>query len=333
MAAALPRIVWHMDEPAGFALCNYFVSEMAREAGVPVVLSGLGGDELFAGYERHRVLMERERLFDRFARLPSFTRGPFAQRLAERLPVPRAGAFVRQAAIGLAERNAGYKFVATHAERLDLYTPALAEICRTARTEALVLPHLDAGAGAVDAVLRADLHTFLPNDLLRHMDTLSMAFSIEARVPILDHELVELAARMPAEHKIREGELKAVLKDAVADLVPESALRRAKQGFNFPMHKWMNDSLRPIVDAALHPDVVAKRGLFRPEAVEALVAAFRAGSSGSDPMAWWIPQIRVWSLVVLELWMRLYLDHPSADSAPDCSTEELLAAAPEAVLS
>ena len=223
--------------------------------------------------------------------------------------------------------------MATHAERLDLYAPALAEICGAARTEALVTPHLEAGAGAVDAVLRADLHTFLPNDLLRHMDTLSMAFSIEARVPILDHELVELAARMPAKHKIRGGELKAVLKDAVEDLIPQSTLRRPKQGFNFPMHKWMHSSLQPIVDATLDRDVVARRGLFRPQAVEALLAAFRAGSSGRNPMAWWIPQIRVWSLVVLELWMRLYLDHPATDSPPECATEELLAAAPEPVLS
>jgi len=328
VAKALARIVWQMDEPAGFALCNYFVSELAREAGVPVVLSGLGGDELFAGYERHQVLLQRERLFRRFARLPGFLRGASARRLAARLPVARAGAFLRQAALSPAQRNAGYKFGATHEERRALYAPPLATLCAEQRTEDLVLPHLERGSDPVDAVLRADLHTYLPNDLLRHMDSLSMAFSIEARVPLLDHELVELAATMPTEHKIRAGELKAVLKDAVADLIPESALRRAKQGFNFPMHKWMHGPLRPIVEAALDPELVARRGLFRPAAVAELLAAFRGARTGVGVTQWWIPQIRVWSLVVLELWMRLYLDRAAPEGPPegasDGGVEELL---------
>jgi asparagine synthase (glutamine-hydrolysing) len=149
-------------------------------------------------------------------------------------------------------------------------------------------------------MLAVDAETQLPDDLLLLTDKMSMAVSLECRVPLLDHELVELAARMPEQVKIRGGRLKHALKEAVAHMLPRDILERRKRGFGTPMGAWLKDDLAPMVRGLLSEPVVNGRGLFQYREVRELIAAHEANRvDGTD---------RLLALINLEIWSRLYLD-------------------------
>jgi asparagine synthase (glutamine-hydrolysing) len=161
-----------------------------------------------------------------------------------------------------------------------------------------------AGAGTQDALNRmfaVDAETQLPDDLLMLTDKMSMAVSLECRVPLLDHQLVELAASMPAAIKVRGGRLKHVLKESLSDLLPNDILDRKKRGFGTPMGAWLKKELAPLLRRLLAPDVVQRRGLFRQPVVDRLVADHEANRiDGTDALL---------ALMNLEIWSRIYLDH------------------------
>jgi len=151
--------------------------------------------------------------------------------------------------------------------------------------------------------------TMLPDDLLMLTDKMSMATSLECRVPLLDHELVELAARMPEEVKIRGGRLKHAMKEAVSDLLPRDILERKKRGFGTPMGAWLKGELAPFVRGLLSDSVVRGRGLLHFPTVQELIASHEAKRiDGTD---------RLLTLLNLEIWARLYLDGRSADDVTD----------------
>jgi asparagine synthase (glutamine-hydrolysing) len=172
------------------------------------------------------------------------------------------------------------------------------------------------GAGGDDALnrmLAVDAETQLPDDLLLLTDKMTMATSLECRVPLLDHELVELAARMPETVKIRGGRLKHVLKEAVSTLLPRDIIERKKRGFGTPMGAWLKQDLSPLVHNLLSKSGIEGRGLFHYPAVEELIASHDANRiDGTD---------RLLSLLNLEIWSRMYLD----GRAPDDVTAELKA--------
>jgi asparagine synthase (glutamine-hydrolysing) len=159
------------------------------------------------------------------------------------------------------------------------------------------------GAGTADELNRmlgVDAETQLPDDLLLLTDKMSMAVSLECRVPLLDHELVELAAGMPAAVKIKGGRLKHVMKAALSPMLPDDILNRRKRGFGTPMGAWLKKELAPVLKALLAPDVVRARGLFDAATVSALVADHEASrSDGTDALL---------ALMNLEIWSRVYLD-------------------------
>jgi len=162
-------------------------------------------------------------------------------------------------------------------------------------------------------MLAVDAETMLPDDLLMLTDKMSMATSLECRVPLLDQELVELAARMPEEVKIRGGRLKHVMKEAVSDLLPRDILERKKRGFGTPMGAWLKGELAPLVRGLLSDSVVKGRGLLHFPAVQELIASHEANRiDGTD---------RLMTLLNLEIWSRLYLD----GRTPDDVTHELKA--------
>jgi asparagine synthase (glutamine-hydrolysing) len=145
-----------------------------------------------------------------------------------------------------------------------------------------------------------DAGTQLPDDLLLLTDKMSMATSLECRVPLLDHELVELAARMPQAVKIRGGRLKHAMKEAVADLLPPDILDRKKRGFGTPMGAWLKQELAPMMDELLSEDALERRGLFEPGVVRALIVQHEQNRvDGTDRLA---------ALMNLEIWARMYLD-------------------------
>jgi asparagine synthase (glutamine-hydrolysing) len=152
----------------------------------------------------------------------------------------------------------------------------------------------------VDGVFRVDLSTYLPNDLLTMADRMSMAHSLELRAPFCDHEVIEESLRIPPSVKMPGFRLKGLLKAAFADVLPQEVLSHPKQGFMIPLSRWLRTDLRDLMEDLLSPAVVERRGLFVPDAVQALKREHLQGTrSHSD---------RLWTLMMAELWMRRYLD-------------------------
>src|SRR6185312_13475649 len=166
-----------------------------------------------------------------------------------------------------------------------------------------------ASGDELNQMLTVDAETQLPDDLLLLTDKMSMAVSLECRVPLLDHELVELAARIPEDIKIRGGRLKHVLKAALADVLPPDILERKKRGFGTPMGAWLKGALAPLVRDVLSEDAITARGLFRPAAVARLISEHGANRvDGTDQLL---------ALVNLEIWARIYLDRREPSDVAD----------------
>ncbi|MBL8344499.1 MAG: asparagine synthase (glutamine-hydrolyzing) [Rubrivivax sp.] len=309
----LPKLVWHMDEPIADSafITTYLVSEFARHD-VKVILSGVGGDELFGGYRRYLGAHYAQR----FNSLPGWARR-VASATAARLPADRhnkwlnmarlAKGFIASAEMGADERYRSYLQVVSRESvaQLMLAAPTAGADDR--------LHAAFASAGRDDELNRmfaVDAETQLPDDLLLLTDKMSMAVSLECRVPLLDHELVEMAAAIPGELKVKGGTLKHLMKQALSPQLPDDILHRAKRGFGTPMGAWLKKELLAVVRELLSPAVVRQRGLFRPEAVSALLADHESNrSDGTDALL---------ALLNLEVWSRVYLDRrTSADVADE----------------
>ncbi len=302
----LPRLLWHMDEPVADSafITTYLVSEFARRD-VKVILSGVGGDELFGGYRRylggHYVA--------RLQRLPRWSRRLMA-RTAGLLPSDRhsrvlntlrlARGLLVSAELPPDERYRHYLQV------LDRDTVAALLRGQTGGSDALAAAFAAAGdEDALNRMFAVDAETQLPDDLLLLTDKMSMAVSLECRVPLLDRELVELAAAIPESLKVKGGRLKHLMKAALADVLPADLLDRKKRGFGTPMGAWLKRELAPVLHRLLGADVVRDRGLFDPAVVARLVADHEAARiDGTDALL---------ALMNLEIWSRLHLDRHSVD--------------------
>ncbi|THF61628.1 asparagine synthase (glutamine-hydrolyzing) [Pseudothauera rhizosphaerae] len=307
----LPKLLWHMDEPVADSafITTYLVSEFARRD-VKVILSGVGGDELFGGYRRYLG----DHYVRKLQRLPRWSRR-LMSRVAGQLPSDRhskllnhlrlARGFLASAELSPDERYRSYLQV------LDRGT--VAALTRSA-AGGDALDAAFAAAGDEDALNRmfaVDAETQLPDDLLLLTDKMSMAVSLECRVPLLDLELVELAAAIPESLKVKNGRLKHLMKQALADVLPPDILDRRKRGFGTPMGAWLKRDLAPVLRRLLARDVVRDRGLFDADVVARLVADHEAARmDGTDALL---------ALMNLEIWSRLYLDGRS----PDDVTAEL----------
>ncbi len=298
----LPELLWHMDEPLADTafITTYLVSQFARQD-VKVILSGVGGDELFGGYRRYLGGHYAER----FNALPAWLRRSVAF-AARRLPADRhsgvlntlrlAKSFVASAEMNPDERYRSYLQVLGR----DVVARLMLVPSRADR-DPLDLAFERAGnEDALNRMFAVDSQTQLPDDLLMLTDKMSMAVSLECRVPLLDHELVELAASMPASVKVRGGRLKHVMKLALADMLPDDILNRKKRGFGTPMGAWLKRELAPLLRRLLAPDVVRERALFQPDVVTGLIADHQSNRiDGTDALL---------ALMNLEIWSRVYLD-------------------------
>ncbi len=313
----LPQLLWHMDEPVADSafVTTYLVSEFAHRE-VTVILSGVGGDELFGGYRRYLG----DHYLKYFDRLPGWVRRTAAT-VGEKLPSDRhsrvlnalrlARSFLASADLPFDERYRSYVEV--------FPSEAAARITRAdgvERTDLLAAAMRAAtGDDALNRMLVVDAETQLPDDLLLLTDKMSMAVSLECRVPLLDHELVEIAAAMPQEVKIRGGRLKHAMKAALEGLLPRDILERGKRGFGTPFGAWLKADLAPVVRQLFSKRSIDARGLLRHEAVAQLVADHEANRiDGTD---------RLLALLNLEIWARIFLDRRS----PADVTDELKALA------
>ncbi len=307
----LPKLLWHLDEPIADSafMTTYLVSEFARRE-VTVILSGVGGDELFGGYRRYLG----NHYAAQFERLPGWIKQS-ARAVSRHLPSDRhsgvlnqlrlAKAFIASAGLSFEDRYRAYMQLLppTLAQRLLIQQPAHAD---DSLLQAFANAHSE---DALNRMVTVDWQTQLPDDLLLLTDKMSMAVSLECRVPLLDQDLVDLAAAMPESIKVRGGRLKYLLKRALSDLLPPDILNRQKRGFGMPVGAWLKGQLAQVLDTVLSPAALQRRGLFEPAAVAELIAAHRARREDyTDALL---------ALLNFELWAQLYLDGRSATDLAD----------------
>jgi asparagine synthase (glutamine-hydrolysing) len=299
------ELVWHFDEPFAdsSALPTFMVSKMAREF-VTVVLSGDGGDELFAGYTRYATDQKR----GIFSKLPAGLRRGIAA-AAKQLPHGFFGKnFLYNASLDSVSR---YIDSVSHLNRLHkekIYsTDFQASLNGAAGAGEKVFQRIAADAksdSSLDRLLYLDSKTYLPSDILVKVDRMSMANSLEARVPLLDHKLIEFVSKIPASMKMHGFESKYIFRKAIRGLVPDEILDRPKQGFGVPINDWINDQLRTRIHGELGEPRTLERGYFEKSYIKLLLDEHSRGRRDHSHT--------LWMLWMLELWHRRYIDRAIA---------------------
>jgi asparagine synthase (glutamine-hydrolysing) len=295
------QLAWHFDEPFAdsSAIPTFVVSKLAREH-VKVVLTGDGGDELFAGYTRY--VTERHR--SKFDLVPRIVKEGLMDPLSRRLPHGVWGRnYLHNVSLDPISRYLDNVSVFTGLNKGSLYAAEFSDQLRDSshlRSYFLELSgNVNTGAG-LDSLLYIDSKTYLPGDILTKVDRMSMAVSLEARAPLLDHKLIEFVTRVPASMKMAGLETKHLFKRAIADLVPAEIVNRPKQGFGVPIQQWINQQLRQRIRDTLNDPRTLQRGYVSRSHVEVLLDEHERGRR-DHAMA-------LWSLLMLELWHRQYVD-------------------------
>lgn len=312
--STLPRMVWHEDEPIAFpsSICLYFVSRLASEH-VKVVLTGEGADELFLGYNRYRVTAWNERLGRPYwAAVPPGMRAAIS-RLVRHLPRPLRR-YAERSFLGPAPGPRGlfYENFAVFPEAMQRLV-LLPGAARRDPYEECLRYYEEAPGGTLERMSHADMQTYMV-ELLMKQDQMSMAASIESRVPFLDHEFVEYAAAIPGRHKLRGWQTKAVLRAAVGDVLPPEILTRRKMGFPVPLGRWLRGRYTGLLDDLVLGRRALKRGLFDAASLRHLVDEHRSGA--------WDHGDRLWMLMNLEIWQRVFLEGEAPEAVLDTSLYE-----------
>ena len=303
----LPTLVEHYGEPFAdsSAIPSYYVSRETRRY-VTVALNGDGGDECFAGYERYAAM----NLAQRYASLPGALREGVIGNVVKAFPgfesrpnpVRKAKRFVAAASMPPVERYLRWISAFDEEAKRDLYSDGFRHEAAKFRTASIIEPWFAKanGAGSVDAALLTDTMTYLPNDLLVKMDIASMAVSLEARSPFLDHHLMEFAASLPEKLKLRRLTTKYLLKRVLRKLVPAENLTRRKMGFGVPIGDWFRGAMQPFLRETLLSDKALARGMFKPEMVRGIIDQHVEARNDHTH--------RLWSLLMLELWFQRFID-------------------------
>ena len=301
--AVLPRLVWHYGEPFAdpSAIPTYYVSEMARRK-VKVALNGDGGDECFLGYNRYKAM----RLVSRLDRMPRWSVVGLEQLLAvapsaaqRRFKIPRIRE-VLQAREEQPGRRYGFTLVSfTDRDKQEGYSEAMRVQLERSALDFLE-PYFEEADGLVAGANWADIHTYLPDDLMVKVDVASMAHGLESRSPLLDHVLMEWAVDLPERVKMERGLTKALLKSAMEPYLPADLLYRPKMGFGCPIDHWFRNELKELAYDTLLSQHARERGLFRPDYVRLLLDEHCSLAHDHHT--------RLWALLMLELWFRMWID-------------------------
>jgi asparagine synthase (glutamine-hydrolysing) len=303
----LPTLVEHYGEPYAdsSAIPTYYVARETRRH-VTVALNGDGGDECFAGYERYAAM----RLSERYRKLPALLREGFIRQALELLPISelrpsrarKVRRFARAASLPPVDRYLHWVTTVQRETKEELYTEEFSREVGGRDAREWLRPWFKRanGAGVVDAALLADTMTYLPNDLLVKVDIASMANSLEARSPFLDHHVIEFAASLPENLKLRGLTTKYILKKTLTKLLPSENLTRNKMGFGVPIGHWFRGQMQPFLRENLLSERAARRGLFRPEAVRRLIELHTRGERDYTH--------QLWALLMLELWFQRFID-------------------------
>lgn len=299
------QLAWHFDEPFAdsSAIPTYVVSKLAREH-VKVVLTGDGGDELFAGYSRY--MTERNR--SKFNLVPRSVKEGLMDPISRKLPHRAWGRnYLHNVALDPISRYLDTVSVFTGLNKTSLYSSDFSDLLRDSSHLGAYFQELSHNVttnAPLDSLLYIDSKTYLPGDILTKVDRMSMAVSLEARVPLLDHKLIEFVTRIPASLKLAGTETKHLFKQAIADLVPAEIVNRPKQGFGVPIQEWINQQLRERIRDTLNDSRTLERGYVARAYVQVLLDEHKRGRRDHA--------MGLWSLLMLELWHRQYVDRNSA---------------------
>ena len=303
----LPKLVEHYGEPYAdsSAIPTYYVSKETRKF-VTVALNGDGGDESFAGYERHVAM----KIAETYHRFPEFARklliekpiGLFPTSELKKSRVRDAKRFLQAASLPKNERYFRWMSTFNREAKSELYTKDFAETVSNQNPSAFMDEWFAKanGSGILDATLLTDQMTYLPNDLLVKVDIASMANSLEARSPFLDHKVIEFAASLPENLKMQRFETKSLLKKVAAKLVPKEVVYRRKMGFGVPIGSWFRGEMKGFVREILLSEKSLKRGIAKYAVIEKYVNEHTNGER--DHAA------QVWTLLMLELWFQRFID-------------------------
>jgi asparagine synthase (glutamine-hydrolysing) len=309
MAADVERMIVQLDEPlADPAPLNvFYISALAREHGMKVLLSGAGGDDLFTGYRRH-VAVNYQRFWDSLPKGIASRIEHAALGLDQRRPLfRRISRSLSGSGLTGNARLANYFLWARESDLLELYTPAFrAELGLNSAVAPLIdfLQPLDGHVSAIDRILALEQRFFMSDHNFIYTDKMSMAVGVEVRVPFVDLDLVEFAARIPSRLKQKGRVGKWVLKKAMEPYLPPEVIHRPKSGFGAPLRRWMRNELRPLLGDLLSTESLRNRGLFDPLAVHRLIARNDAGQVDAA--------YTLLSILSIEIWCRTYLDsHPT----------------------
>lgn len=312
VADLLPKLAWHMDEPTAdpAIIMAYLVNREARKT-VTVLLSGVGGDEIFAGYRKYVA----HGLAQRYQRIPQLLRRAILEPLALSLPSLRGTALsgrirlmkkmARSGSLSPRERFIMDSTYLTEAQKEQLYLPAIQAQIDGADPRIRHLEYFEnvADADFLNQMMYLDCKAFMVTLNLTYNDKMSMASSVEARVPFIDWQFAEWVAwNVPPSLKLKNGVTKSILRDAMRSMLPDEVLRQKKASFGGPTGFWVANDLRPMIDDLLSETNIRRRGLFEPAQVRRMITEQRTGRQE------WAMQI--WQLLTLEIWMRTFLDNP-----------------------
>jgi asparagine synthase (glutamine-hydrolysing) len=301
----LPTLVEHYGEPFAdsSAIPSYYVSRETRRY-VTVALNGDGGDECFAGYERYAAM----NLAERYTSVPAVFREGLVGNVLRAIPAEgsrvlrRAKRFAAAASMTPIERYLRWVSAFTESAKADLYSDDFRRSMAGQHSADILMPWFAKanGAGIIDATLLTDTMTYLPNDLLVKMDIASMAVSLEARSPFLDHHLMEFAASLPEKLKLRRLTTKYLLKRVLKGLLPSENLNRGKMGFGVPIGHWFRGPMESFLRETLLSEKALGRGLFKPESVRLIIDQHVGHKEDHSH--------RLWTLLMLELWFQRFIN-------------------------
>ncbi|WNM63972.1 asparagine synthase (glutamine-hydrolyzing) [Candidatus Nitrospira neomarina] len=319
VASLLPKLLWYLEEPIADSafITTYLVSELARKS-VKVILSGVGGDELFGGYRRYLG----GEFIQYYKMLPKAIRNRWLPAVFDRLPKDRhsylsnmaryVNGFLKTGELTPSLRYMSYVgvFSPEILECLPVHDHSVQPLGNIPYSKAMER-YFDQAMTCDDLgqVIYVDLKTSLPDDLLALTDKMTMAASIECRAPFIDHKLVELANRIPSHLKIHGFTTKRLLKKAVSPWLPEGILKRPKRGFGAPLGAWLRKDLEVIMNETLSESQVRKRGLFRWDQVKATIASHRNRQQDHTD--------HLLTLINLELWLRIFIDGNGYQADPE----------------
>lgn len=302
----IEKMVEQMDEPIAdpAALNVLYISQLARSQGIKVLLSGVGGDDLFTGYRRHRALNAEKYWSSLPLGFREILAGVISRADQRNVFSRRLNKFFSGASLSGDARLVNYFKWVNDAELEKLYTTETREALSidsvASRPMLDFLMHMPTNATTLDRMLALEQRFFLADHNLNYTDKMSMAVGVEVRVPFLDLELVDFAARIPNQLKQRGAEGKWILKKAMEPYLPHNIIYRPKTGFGIPLRKWMRHELRELLCDLLSVESIKRRGLFNPSAVQTLIFNNHEGKVDSS--------YTLFSLLCIEIWCRRFID-------------------------